>query len=97
MTIEKKVSIFLSDRLQPVVIIDGMGYPCGVFAVTSEIEDHVDGITVIRIEAYSLLYLLHRQKIEERIYFAKDTLYTDALESLLIDAGIVITISRQAL
>lgn len=80
---------FLSDRLRPVVFIGDAEYPCGTFVVTAENEDHADGVTVIHIEAYSLLYLLQRLKIETRIYYAKGTSYTAVLEDLLIDAGIV--------
>jgi hypothetical protein len=80
---------FLSDRLRPVVFIGDAEYPCGTFVVTAENEDHADGVTVIHIEAYSLLYLLQRTKIEERVYYAAGTLYTAALEDLLITAGIV--------
>lgn len=80
---------FLIDRLRPVVTANDTEYPCGTFVITTEKEDRTDGVTVINVEAYSLLYLLQRAKIETRLYYAAGTLYTAVLEDLLIAAGVV--------
>lgn len=79
---------FLSDKLRVIANLNGTEYPCGIFCVTTEDKSKSSGSKFIDIEAYSLLYLAQQSKIEERLYFAKDELYTDVIEELLIDAGI---------
>lgn len=79
---------FMSDRIRPIVNINGIEYPCGVYMVTVETEKKTYGVSFVQIEGYSLLYLLKRKKSETRLSFAAGTLYTTVLAQLLIDSGI---------
>jgi len=79
---------FLTDELHVVVSINGDEYSLGYYIITGETIISDDGVTYIEIEGYSRLYLLKQSRIEERLYFAAGTLYTDALYSILTGIGI---------
>jgi hypothetical protein len=91
---------FMTDRLHPVITINGIEYPCGVYFITNETEKKAYGVSFMQLEGYSLLYLLKQKKIETRLSFAAGTLYTTVLAQLLIACGITsydITASTLAL
>lgn len=79
---------FLSDRLRPVMIINGKEYPLGVYVVTTETELLSGGVNLMEIEAYSLLYLAQRKRIEERLSIAAGTNYITQIIALLNVCGI---------
>lgn len=79
---------FLTDKLRVIVTINGIYYMAGTYVITTEIDEKKEGIDIIQVEGYSLLYLTKRKKIEERLFFSSGTRYTNALAQLLIGAGI---------
>lgn len=79
---------FLSDRLRPIMIINGEEYPLGVFVVTTETDISVGGIRMTEIEAYSVLYLAQRKRIEERLSIRAGENYITRIVSLLNSCGI---------
>lgn len=79
---------FLTDRLRPVVTVNGADYPCGVFCVTSEMERRSDGVDYAELEGYSLLYLAKQTKIEERVSIAAGENYITRILLLLLKCGI---------
>lgn len=79
---------FLKDHIQPVLTLDGREYPLGKFIPTDAGISHDGNRPVVELTAYDLTYLAKSSKIEERLYLAKGTLYTNAIRSLLVEAGI---------
>lgn len=79
---------FLTDRLRPVVILNGEEFPVGVYAITTESERNENGETVTELEGYSLLYLASRKCIETRLSIPAGTNYISECVQLLNSAGI---------
>jgi len=79
---------FLTDRLRVIVNINDTEYTCGVYCVTTEDKQKLNGAQFVNIEAYSLLYLAQQSRIESRLYYAAGELYTDVIVELLIECGI---------
>lgn len=79
---------FLKDVIQPILTLDGHKYPMGKFIPTDANTNHDGMRSVVELTAYDLTYLAMSSKLEERMHLKKGTLYTDAIRSLLVDAGI---------
>lgn len=79
---------FLTDRLRPVVILNGEEFSVGVYAITTESERNENGETVTELEGYSLLYLASRKCIETRLSIPAGTNYISECVQLLNSAGI---------
>lgn len=78
----------LSDEVQPVIVIDGVEHPLGVFLVTTVSDSQGDTARSISIEAYDRGWRLESTKTETMIYFAAGTNYLEAVKGLLTAAGI---------
>lgn len=78
----------LTDRIRPYMKINGIEYPLGMYVVASVSEKYVNGSVTLELEAYDLGYLAKRVSIEERVYFPAGTPYLQAVERLLLQAGI---------
>lgn len=76
-----------SDRLQPVLIVDGKEYPLGVFMVISNPEIISDTTRYYDIEAFDETMILKQGAIEDRIYYPAGTRYLDIIMSLLTQCG----------
>lgn len=79
---------FLTDRLRPVVVLNGREYPCGIYCITTETETTEDGCELKGLQGYSVLYLAKRTKIEERITIKAGENYITRIVSLLASCGI---------
>lgn len=79
---------FLTDRLRPVVTINDTEYPVGVYVITTEPEQHLEGMTIRHIEGYSLLYLAKQKKIEERVSISAGSSYMTEILRLLNSCGL---------
>ena len=79
---------FFTDRLRPVVTVNGTDYPLGVYVVTTEDRSEEDGRRIAVLEGYSLLYLARRKKIESRLHISAGTNYITEITNLLSLAGI---------
>lgn len=77
-----------SDRLRPVMIINGKEYQLGDFIVVSApLED--DGKEYYYdIEAYDETMILKQSALTERKYFAAGTQYFSIISSLIVDCGL---------
>lgn len=79
---------FLTDRIQPEVVIDGASYPLGIFlpvkveTVITETGHHIS------IQAYDQCWLLQTTMAENIMNFAINTKYVDVIDSLLDTAGV---------
>lgn len=79
---------YFTDRLRPVVTINDTEYPLGVYIVTTGEPSEENGQEIVTLEAYSLLYLARRKKIEERLHISAGKNYMTAITELLALAGI---------
>lgn len=79
---------WLTDEIQPVLCINGAEYPLGVFmpATPREIFDGVSDY--VTVEAYDRGWRVRDTNSSELLYWAAGTLYLDAVEQLLMAAGI---------
>ena len=80
----------MSDEIQPVLIIDGVENPLGIFlpATVSEIEDETT--RSLRVEAYDRCWRVRDTRSASRVYFSNYGQYMLAIEYLLSEAGITI-------
>lgn len=79
---------WMVDRVRPVLIVNGVEYPCGVFVATTLDRHLVAGHEILSMEAYSPLYLASRVQIEGTYTIAAGTNYLTAVQELLRLAGI---------
>ena len=79
---------FLTDRLRVSVEINGTVYPLGTYCVTTETPSVADGVKTIKVEAYSLLWLLNQAKIETLKYYPTGQNYISAVQGLISEGGI---------
>lgn len=79
---------WLTDRIRPMLIINGTEYPCGIYIATTPRRILTGGMTVWEVEAYSVLYLANRVKIEGAYTIPAGTNYIGAVQELLQMAGI---------
>lgn len=86
---------WLSDEIAPIMILDGVEHPLGIFLPATVEPSLSDEGTSLRIEAYDRSWLARDSKLQERQYFASGTNYVEAVSSLLASSGIS-TISAQA-
>lgn len=81
---------WMTDRIRPVLIINGTEYPCGVFIATTPERSFSGGREILNIEAYSPLYLANRVQIEGAYTIPAGTNYIAAVQELLRVAGITL-------
>lgn len=79
---------WINDEIKPYLIIDGIEHPLGTFMPSTVTPTTEKGKTVLSVEAYDRCWLARDNRVEGRIYFAQDTTYDAALESLLASCGI---------
>ena len=79
---------WISDEIQPRLVIDGAEYPLGVFMpATPRAAD--DGLTeTVRVEAYDRCWRVRDTTTDTLLYWEAGTLYLDAIEQLLLAAGV---------
>ena len=58
----------LTDRLRPVLILDGTEYPLGQFILTTAKQVREGGRCFCRCEGYDLCFLAQRTRLEERLF-----------------------------
>lgn len=80
---------YLTDVIQPVLTIDGVRQPLGKYIPTDAYTEHDGMRPVVSLTAYDLTYLAMSSKIETRLHLAKGTLYTAAIQALLVESGIM--------
>lgn len=81
---------WLSDRIRPEMIIDGVTYHLGIFLPASVRVQVTDTQRWVSIEAYDQCWILRDTKTEGLQYFAAGTSYLTAIQSLLTAAGIAL-------
>ena len=79
---------YLTDQIQPILTLNGNRWPLGKYVLTDASSDSDGTRMVVNLTAYDLTYLALSSKIEERLHLTKGTLYTAAIQSLLVESGI---------
>lgn len=77
-----------TDRLCPVLVMDGVEHRMGVFVVTSADPAFTDRGEIWTVEGYSVLYLAERTLLEGTYTIPAGANYIGAVQELLILAGI---------
>lgn len=77
-----------SDRLRPVMIINGTEYNFGDFMVIGAPKTFDGKENIYEVEAYDETMLLKQAALTERKYFAAGTDYMSIINSLLTDCGL---------
>lgn len=78
---------WLTDEIQPVMIVDGLPYPLGVFIPTTQ-SLSFDTNSRVTIQAYDRCQRVLDTNSATPVYWPRGTLYLDAIEQLLNAAGI---------
>ena len=79
---------WLSDRIRPEMIIDGVSHALGIF-LPATVEIHENETTkYVSIEAYDQCWIVQDTRCEERTVLEAGVNYITAVESLLVLAGI---------
>ena len=79
---------WLSDEIQPVLIVDGVEHALGVFMPSTVTPWTIEAAQTVRIEAFDRCWRVRDTYITSRVYFAASTPYLTAIESLLTLAGV---------
>lgn len=79
---------WLSDEIQPIMIVDGVEHALGVYAAATVTPWTIQAARTLRIEAFDRCWRVRDTYITTRVYFAASTPYLTAIESLLTMAGV---------
>lgn len=83
----------LSDELQPVITVDGVSSPLGVFRAATVSHEYDEFGHVLRVEAYDRCWRVQLSCTENILHFASNTPYLTAIQRLLVDAGITMILA----
>lgn len=78
-----------SDRIRPVIIVDGVEQFLGVFMIMATPEELNDTGSMIRLEAYDETMILKQAAFTERKTFLVGTEYLSAVNEMLTECGLV--------
>lgn len=79
---------YLNDRIRPIVILDNVEYPMGVFLLPSPTRKKTSQGIIREIEAYDKTQILLEDKVVDRYYIRKDTNYIKAITRIINSANI---------
>lgn len=80
---------YVNDELRPVMILNGVEYPLGVYTIVTRSETgNAAGVKYDEIEAYDRGIRLQWAKLEHRDFWAKGTTYESVISHYLTAAGI---------
>ncbi len=81
---------WLGDELQPMMILDGVEHPLGIYIPTTVQQIYGESGASVAVEAYDRSYRLQEAALESRRTFTAGTRYTDVVGQLLTEAGIAL-------
>lgn len=79
---------WLSDQLQPVVIIDGIEYPIGLYDPATVNKTRSESGANISVEAYDYCWRVQSYRTDDLLHLSAGTNYLTAVKTLLAEAGI---------
>lgn len=86
---------WLTDEIEPVLIIDGAEYPLGTYMPATVDPSEENGVKSIRIEAYDRCWRVKDTYTESLLYFAAGTNYLTAIKQLLTACGIILVVETR--
>lgn len=84
---------WLSDEIQPTLIIDGAESPLGVFAAAAVTPAEAEGVETLQMEAYDRCWKVRDNNLENRLYIAAGTNYITAIEQQLVASSIPVVLA----
>lgn len=79
---------WLTDEIQPALVINGRQHPLGVFSAATPAESEDSGLRCVRVEAYDRGWRVRDTKTETLLFWPAGTPVLDAVAQLLTAAGI---------
>lgn len=79
---------WLTDEIQPVLIIDGVDYPLGVFMPAKVEYTKQQRSTRVNVQCFDRCWRVRDTRSDELLYWPAGTLYLDAIKQLLFASGI---------
>lgn len=83
---------WLSDEIQPVMILDGIEHELGIFMPATVTPSENNGIEELKIEAYDRCWRVKDTYTQGSQYWPAGTNYLDAVEQLLAGCGIALIV-----
>ncbi len=84
---------WLRDELQPVLILDGVEHPMGIYAPATVTLMTKNGVRRARVEAYDRCWRVESTRSENLVHLVAGTNYIDAVKSLLSLCGIALVMA----
>lgn len=78
-----------TQRLRPVLTIDGVDYPLGVYMITTTPETLSPTGSYMQVEGYDETMILKQAKVDGRVYYASGTPYFTVINDLMTQCGLV--------
>lgn len=79
---------WLSDEIQPVMIIDGVEHTLGVYAAATVTPSRSQGAESMRIEAYDRCWRVRDLYTTNRLYLEAETAYLTPIKTILQNSGV---------
>lgn len=86
---------WLSDELEPVLIIDGVEHPLGTYMPATVDPEEENGVELLKIEAYDRCWRVKDTYTESLLFFAAGTNYLSAIKRLLTTCGIILVVETR--
>jgi len=83
---------WLTDEIQPILVIDGEEHPLGVYLPATVIPEENETTRSVRVTAYDRCWRVRDTYAASFVYFAAGTNYLTAIEQLLTACGIGLVI-----
>ena len=79
---------WLADEVEVILIIDGVQSPLGVFSAAKAPETDDDETKTVSVQAFDRCWRVRDTRVESRPYWAAGTPYLDAVEQMIVSAGV---------
>ena len=79
---------WLSDEIQPFMVIDGVDYPLGIYLVAKAEETQKMNTRLVTLQCFDRGIKVRDMRVENTLYWPRNTLYLDAIVQLLNASGI---------
>ena len=81
---------WLTDEIQPVMIVDGVEHSLGVFLPANVSETETDTARRVSVDSFDRGWIAKDYRTERMLFFLSGTAYIDAISSILAECGITL-------